>query len=174
MQAIKTGSPLPEDMSLAVDSKLIVGIPRVATTTKDNAPVHIDVGGTIYTSCLETLTSFPESRLSKMFNGTIPIVLDTLKQHYFIDRDGGMFRHILNYMRYRKLLLPSDFQYLDLLIHEAQFFELDNMVYALTKVKVEREGMKQDREWLSEATERLKKETEILMHERGRLQQRWS
>ena len=29
---------------------------------------------------------FPESKLSKMFSGSIPIVLDTLKQHYFIDR----------------------------------------------------------------------------------------
>ena len=29
---------------------------------------------------------FPESRLSRLFSGGIPIVLDTLKQHYFIDR----------------------------------------------------------------------------------------
>ena len=29
---------------------------------------------------------FPDSKLSKMFSGSIPIVLDTLKQHYFIDR----------------------------------------------------------------------------------------
>jgi hypothetical protein len=32
------------------------------------------------------LPRFPESRLSRMFSGGIPIVLDTLKQHYFIDR----------------------------------------------------------------------------------------
>lgn len=70
--------------------------------------------------------SFPESRLGKMFNGTIPIVLDTLKQHYFIDRDGGMFRHILNFLRNKKLLLPADFPYIDLLIHEAHYFDLDS------------------------------------------------
>lgn len=70
-------------------------------------------------------SSYPDSRLGKMFNGTIPIVLDTLKQHYFIDRDGGMFRHILNFLRNKKLLLPDNFQYLDLLMHEAQYFELD-------------------------------------------------
>ena len=29
---------------------------------------------------------FPDSRLSRLFSGGIPIVLDTLKQHYFIDR----------------------------------------------------------------------------------------
>jgi hypothetical protein len=32
------------------------GTPRVASLFMDNAPVHIDVGGCIYTSSLETLT----------------------------------------------------------------------------------------------------------------------
>ena len=41
-----------------------------------------------------------------MFSGGIPIVLDTLKQHYFIDRDGEYF------------------QYVDLLLEEAKYFEL--------------------------------------------------
>lgn len=75
--------------------------------------------------------SYPESRLGKMFNGTIPIVLDTLKQHYFIDRDGGMFRHILNFLRNKKLLLPLDFPYLELLLHEAHYFELDRKCFLL-------------------------------------------
>ena len=33
---------------------------------------------------------FPDSKLSKMFSGSIPIVLDTLKQHYFIDRSASV------------------------------------------------------------------------------------
>lgn len=33
-----------------------LGIPCVAAASRMNAPVHIDVGGTIYTSSLETLT----------------------------------------------------------------------------------------------------------------------
>ena len=32
------------------------GVPREAKLTMENAPVHIDVGGCIYTSSLETLT----------------------------------------------------------------------------------------------------------------------
>ena len=32
------------------------------------------------------LNRYPDSKLSRMFTGSIPIVLDTLKQHYFIDR----------------------------------------------------------------------------------------
>uniref|UniRef100_A0A2A4IVE7 BTB domain-containing protein n=1 Tax=Heliothis virescens TaxID=7102 RepID=A0A2A4IVE7_HELVI len=172
MLTVKAGSPQPEETPM--ESKHIVGIPRVAHTTKYNAPVHIDVGGTLYTSSLETLTTYPESRLGKMFNGQIPIVLDTLKQHYFIDRDGGMFRYILNFLRNKKLLLPSDFSHIDLLLHEAHYFELDTMIFALSKVKCERQGMTQDRDWLSQATERLRQETEMLMQERDRLQQQWS
>lgn len=38
------------------------GIPTAAQLTKSNAPVHIDVGGHMYTSSLATLTKFPESR----------------------------------------------------------------------------------------------------------------
>jgi len=104
------------------------GIPVVATASRFTAPVHIDVGGKIYTSSLDTLTKFPESRLSKMFSGGIPIVLDTLKQHYFIDRDGGMFRHILNFMRTGRPILPENFQHVDLLLEEAKFFELPELV----------------------------------------------
>lgn len=36
----------------------ISGIPCVAAASRYTAPVHIDVGGSIYTSSLETLTKF--------------------------------------------------------------------------------------------------------------------
>lgn len=36
--------------------------------------------------------------------------MDGLKQHYFIDRDGHMFRYILNFLRTSRLLLPDDFK----------------------------------------------------------------
>lgn len=67
---------------------------------------------------------YPDSRLAKLFNGCIPIVLDSLKQHYFIDRDGGMFRHILNFMRNSKLLVADDFPDLELLLEEAKYFDI--------------------------------------------------
>lgn len=104
------------------------GMPRAAPPSMDTAPVHIDVGGCIYTSSLETLTRFADSRLTKMFNGSLPIVLDALKQHYFIDRDGKSFRHVLNFMRTGRLVLPADFNDFETLIAEARFYELDEMV----------------------------------------------
>lgn len=108
-----------------------LGIPRPATPSRYNAPVHIDVGGTIFTSSLETLTRYPDSRLSKLFNGTIPIVLDTLKQHYFIDRDGKLFRYILNFMRYGILALPDHFNEMPALLEEARYFDLAPLINAI-------------------------------------------
>nr|XP_039265070.1 BTB/POZ domain-containing protein kctd15-like [Styela clava] len=120
----------------------VSGIPTPAIPNRYTAPVHIDVGGHIYTSSLETLTKYPDSKLGKLFNGAEPIVLDALKQHYFLDRDGNMFRYILNFLRTSTLDLPQDFQELDLLMQEAQFFELDLMLKLLTKFKQKREAKK--------------------------------
>ncbi|KAG5893768.1 hypothetical protein JTB14_005435 [Gonioctena quinquepunctata] len=48
-----SSSPTPP---AAVNYNKITGIPCVAAASRYTAPVHIDVGGTIYTSSLETLT----------------------------------------------------------------------------------------------------------------------
>ncbi|CAG2109109.1 unnamed protein product [Medioppia subpectinata] len=104
-----SGSSSPAQTSPTANyNHKISGIPCVAAASRYTAPVHIDVGGSIYTSSLETLTKHPESRLARMFNGSIPIVLDSLKQHYFIDRDGKMFRHILNFLRTNSLIIGTN------------------------------------------------------------------
>ncbi|XP_061578262.1 BTB/POZ domain-containing protein kctd15-like [Cololabis saira] len=118
------------------------GIPSPAQLTKANAPVHIDVGGHMYTSSLGTLTKFPESRISRLFNGTEPIVLDSLKQHYFIDRDGDIFRYILSFLRTCKLLLPEDFQDFPQLYEEARFYQLSPMVRELERWQAERDAQR--------------------------------
>ncbi|XP_077302040.1 BTB/POZ domain-containing protein twz [Arctopsyche grandis] len=135
----KSSSPTPPGLiPLGINQKSIVGIPMVAASLRYSAPVHIDVGGTIYTSSLETLTKYSDSKLAKLFNGVIPIVLDSLKQHYFIDRDGRMFRHILNFMRNSKLLIPENFGDIDLLLEEARYFEISPMVHQLEMMKERR------------------------------------
>lgn len=115
------------------------GIPTPAQLTKSNAPVHIDVGGHMYTSSLATLTKFPESRIGRLFDGTEPIVLDSLKQHYFIDRDGHMFRYILNFLRTSKLLIPDDFKDYSLLYEEARYFQLHPMLSELERWRQDQE-----------------------------------
>lgn len=50
-------SPVPTTQYSSQYNK-ISGVPCPATPTRYTAPVHIDVGGTIYTSSLETLTRY--------------------------------------------------------------------------------------------------------------------
>uniref|UniRef100_A0A3Q3A6M6 Potassium channel tetramerization domain containing 1 n=1 Tax=Kryptolebias marmoratus TaxID=37003 RepID=A0A3Q3A6M6_KRYMA len=114
-------------------------LPTPAQLNKTNAPVHIDVGGHMYTSSLATLTKYPDSRIGRLFEGTEPIVLDSLKQHYFIDRDGLMFRYILNFLRTSKLLIPDDFTEYSLLYEEALFFQLAPLQAELQHWKAEQE-----------------------------------
>ena len=116
------------------------GVPRAASLSMENSPVHINVGGELYTSSLETLTRYPNSKLSKLFNGEIPIVLDTIKHHYFIDRDGKLFRYVLNFMRTERVMLSADFDEYESLLDEAKFFQLESMIKQIEDMMSQRLG----------------------------------
>ena len=47
---------------------------------------------------------------------------------YFIDRDGTHFRHILNYLRTGKLVLPDDKVVRKELLNEAEFYQIDGIL----------------------------------------------
>lgn len=53
-----TGQVSPAVSGNYHNHKTLSGIPCVAAASRYTAPVHIDVGGTIYTSSLETLTKY--------------------------------------------------------------------------------------------------------------------
>ncbi|XP_069747946.1 BTB/POZ domain-containing protein KCTD21-like [Narcine bancroftii] len=97
-------------------------------------PIMLNVGGRLYTTSLATLTRYPDSMLGSMFGGTLPIKKD-LQGNYLIDRDGKIFRYILNFLRTSHLDLPDEFQELDLLKREADFFQIKPLLEAVQKVK---------------------------------------
>lgn len=86
-------------------------------------PVSLNVGGEIYTTTLDTLTRCRDSMLGAMFTGQIPVLRDN-QGNVFIDRDGKVFRYILNYLRSSSLDLPEGFSELALLRREADFFQI--------------------------------------------------
>ncbi|XP_071797599.1 uncharacterized protein [Asterias amurensis] len=99
--------------------------------------VTLNVGGSLYTTTVATLIRYPESMLGSMFGGNIPTNRDN-NGHYTIDRDGPIFRHVLNFLRNPKLCLPSDFKELDLLSTEADFFQIKKLIDAVKLLKEER------------------------------------
>ncbi|CAG0879459.1 unnamed protein product [Cyprideis torosa] len=60
-----------------------------------------------------------------------PLPLSVIGGKYFIDRDGVLFRYILDFLRNQRLTLPENFHERDRLRHEAEFFGLKHLVSSL-------------------------------------------
>ncbi|XP_018921957.1 BTB/POZ domain-containing protein KCTD6-like isoform X1 [Cyprinus carpio] len=97
-------------------------------------PVTLNVGGHLYTSSISTLQRYPDSMLGAMFRGDFPTTRDA-QGNYFIDRDGTLFRYILNFLRTSELTLPVDFMEMDLLRKEADFYQIEPLIQCLSDPK---------------------------------------
>lgn len=94
--------------------------------------IELNVGGQVYITRYSTLTSVPDSLLWEMFSQKGPkgLARDT-KGRFFVDRDGFLFRYILDYMRDQQLVLPDHFPERGRLQREAEFFNLPELVKLL-------------------------------------------
>eukprot|EP00057_Strongylocentrotus_purpuratus_P022553 XP_011677027.1 PREDICTED: BTB/POZ domain-containing protein KCTD4-like [Strongylocentrotus purpuratus] len=88
--------------------------------------VGLNVGGKVYQTSRTTLTRDPDSFFALLLSDRIPSARDD-EGRYRIDRDGELFRHVLNFLRLQKLVLPEGYNELKLLQEEADFFQLDSM-----------------------------------------------
>lgn len=104
--------------------------------------VELNVGGVYYTTSLATLTSGQrDSVLAKLFNtptatvgsgchgdrgGEARLHVDN-RGRYFIDRDGVLFRFVLDFLRNGKVILPENFHERERLKVEAEFYGLTDM-----------------------------------------------
>lgn len=101
----------------------------------------LNVGGTLYSTTLETLTRFPDSMLGAMFRADTLMPANLNPQgdgHYFIDRDGKAFRHILNFLRLGRLDLPRGYGETALLKAEADFYQIRPLLDALRELEASR------------------------------------
>nr|XP_058953325.1 BTB/POZ domain-containing protein KCTD21-like [Pocillopora verrucosa] len=92
--------------------------------------LKLNVGGHFFSTRLATMTKDPGSMLHTMFSGRF----DTKPGEdgsYFIDPDGTHFRHILNYLRTGKLVLPDDKVVRKELLSEAEFYRIDGILNEL-------------------------------------------
>ena len=96
-------------------------------------PISLNVGGVRYTTSMSTLTRYPDSMLGRMFCGDLPSTKDK-EGAYFIDGDGQLFRFVLNFLRRNDLCLPQDFKELDLLKKEADFYQIQPLIEALSHI----------------------------------------
>ncbi|XP_029904357.1 BTB/POZ domain-containing protein KCTD12-like [Myripristis murdjan] len=98
--------------------------------------VELNVGGQVYVTRLETLTAVPKSLLWQKFSQCSPGDLPKdSKGRFFFDRDGFLFRYILDYLRDSDLILPDFFKERRRLQKEADFFLLHELSRRLGAVK---------------------------------------
>lgn len=87
--------------------------------------VELNVGGVIYTTTARTLNSSDETSNLKSLITNSP--RDSANRQ-FIDRDGNLFRFVLDYLRTRTLVLPENFAERQRLRAEAEYFQLTGLV----------------------------------------------
>jgi hypothetical protein len=109
------------------------------TFSVSNEIVRLNVGGEIFTTTRATLLRYPDSMLGAMFSGSLATGVDE-NGCYFIDRDGSIFRHVLNFLRCGRLVVPADFQQFDLLAAEADFYQLEGLIEAISQLRSSRGG----------------------------------
>lgn len=102
--------------------------------------IELNVGGVTYATTLGTLqqadTESPLAIISTMNLAEIRTIFGRdSKNRIFIDRDGVLFRYVLDFLRNKKLSLPENFAERDRLKIEAEFYRLVNMTRALMQLR---------------------------------------
>ncbi|XP_041502059.1 BTB/POZ domain-containing protein KCTD12-like [Microtus oregoni] len=94
--------------------------------------IELNVGGQVYITRYPTLISIPGSRLWEMFSVKNPCsLIQDNKGRFFIDRDGFLFRYVLDYMRDLQVVLPDHFPECGRLHREAEYFKLPELAKML-------------------------------------------
>ncbi|XP_055783260.1 BTB/POZ domain-containing protein KCTD8-like [Salvelinus fontinalis] len=94
--------------------------------------VELNVGGQVYVTKRSTLVSVPDTTLHAMFARCPPRELPRdSRGRFFIDRDGFLFRYVLDFLRDRQLVLPDHFPERERLQREAEHFQLGELLRLL-------------------------------------------
>ncbi|TPP55296.1 uracil-DNA glycosylase [Leishmania donovani] len=87
--------------------------------------VHLNVGGTLYTTRRYTLRELKDHRIfGPILDGHAHRCEDG---SFLIDRDGSLFRYIIAYLRDGRLSVPDNFVEWDMLLQEVRYYELPAM-----------------------------------------------
>lgn len=96
--------------------------------------VKLNVGGSLYTTTTSTLAK-SNSRAFDRVSNDVRVQAPYCDLIPFFDRDGPTFRHVLNFLRNDRLMLPGDFHDYDLLENEARFYKIENLVKCVREAR---------------------------------------
>lgn len=115
--------------------------PRKTSQPEQGLPavVELNVGGQLYTTSLTTLLRDPDSLLAALFSGRQRILRDS-RGRFFIDRDGVLFRFVLDFLRNSRLTLPDSFDEKERLLAESEYYQMKGLSRSLKQQIVKRGG----------------------------------
>lgn len=97
----------------------------------DDEIVDLNVGGMRFSTSKKVLLKFDKSLLFEWFSGNANLSSSKLPKDktgcVFIDRDGELFRYVLDFLRCDRLILPDKFADRRRLLNEAQYYKLDRL-----------------------------------------------
>ncbi|KPP74889.1 hypothetical protein Z043_105914 [Scleropages formosus] len=106
--------------------------------------VELNVGGQVYVTKHSTLISVPDTTLHAMFSRRpLRDLPRDSRGRFFIDRDGFLFRYVLDFLRDRQLVLPDHFPEKERLQREAEHFQLAELLRLLAP-RVAKQGSLND------------------------------
>ncbi|XP_064191353.1 BTB/POZ domain-containing protein KCTD8-like isoform X2 [Anguilla rostrata] len=106
--------------------------------------VELNVGGQVYVTKHSTLVSVPDTTLHAMFSRhPLKDLPRDSRGRFFIDRDGFLFRYVLDFLRDKQLVLPDHFPEKERLQREAEHFQLADLLKLLAP-RVTKQGSMND------------------------------
>eukprot|EP00484_Ammonia_sp_Unknown_P022920 CAMPEP_0197035656 /NCGR_PEP_ID=MMETSP1384-20130603/13390_1 /TAXON_ID=29189 /ORGANISM="Ammonia sp." /LENGTH=340 /DNA_ID=CAMNT_0042465743 /DNA_START=43 /DNA_END=1062 /DNA_ORIENTATION=+ len=104
---------------------------HVFPNEKSQEIVTLNVGGIKYTTTIQTLTGF-DGYLGARFSSKYAI-MPSQDGTYFIDRDGELFKYVLEYLRTGRVFLPSTWDHQDLcrFLIEAEYYSIESLFHSV-------------------------------------------
>ena len=116
-----------EATRLRLEQKAFDSMSKKFQNVHFSSTVNLNVGGHCFKTSVQTLTKDPNTMLAAMFSGKFEMK-PCEDGSFFIDRDGTHFRFILNYLRTGKLTLPGGAAFLQELLEEAEFYQIQGII----------------------------------------------
>lgn len=110
--------------------------------------LELNVGGQVYYTRRATLAESASPMLGRLFSSssTSNDLARDPRGRYFIDRDGFLFRYVLDFLRDRQVVLPDHFPERRRLRKEAEFFQLPELAALLGPAPGEEEEYEEEGE----------------------------
>ena len=128
-------------------------LPKIfwTTFTMSGEVITLNVGGTLFTTTMATLTKYPNSLLAAMFEpgSERPPARKDKEGNYFIDGEPKPFEMILRFLRRGKLTEDIDGCTLEQLELEADYYGLEELlkiIWARKKAEMKRQKAEEKKE----------------------------